>query len=101
MRKYMLADGSKRSVVDLRDYKDIIKAAVEEFAPGFTVVVYKDYYVVNEQLSQSQAIRVGRRICESDLSQNCIKLPKLFNSKIVKEKTDDNRSKQKQIGGHH
>ena len=101
MRKYMLADGSKRGVVDLRDYEDIIKAAVEEFASGLTVVVYKDYYVVNEQLSQSQAIKIGRKICESDLSQYCIKLPKLFNSRIVKEKADDNRSKQKQIGGHH
>lgn len=101
MRKYMLADGSKRGVVNLRDYEDIIKAAVEEFAPGFTVVVYRDYYVVNEQLSQSQAIKIGRKICESDLSQHCIKLPKLFNSRIVKEKKNDNRKEQKRPGGHH
>ena len=101
MRKYSLADGSKRGIVDLRDYADIIKAAVEEFAPGFTVVVCKDYYVVNEPLSQSQAIKIGRRICESNLSQHCIKIPKLFNSKIVKEKKNDNRKQSKQIGGHH
>ena len=97
----MLADGSKRGVVDLKNYEGIIKAAVEEFAPGFTVEVYKDYYVVNEPLSQSQAIKIGRRICESGLSQYCIKLPKLFNSRIVKEKKNDNRKEQKRPGGHH
>ena len=101
MRKYMLADGSKRDAVDLRDYTNIIVAAVAEFAPGFAVEVHKDYYVVNEQLSQSQAIRIGRRICESDLSQHCIKLPKLFNSKTVKENSNDNRKEQKRPGGHH
>ena len=101
MRKYTLADGKKRGKVDLRDYEDIIVAAVCEFAPRNTVVVTSDYYIVKDPLTQSQAVRVGRRICESSLSQHRIKLSKLFNSRIVKEKTDDNRSKQKQIGGHH
>lgn len=101
MRKYTLADGQKRGSVDLRDYKDVISAAIEAFAPGTTVAIYKDHYLVSEQLSHSQAVKIGRKICESDLSQHCIKLSKLFNSTLVKEETDDNRSKQKQIGGHH
>lgn len=90
MRKYTLANGSKRGIVDLRDYEDVIKAAIEEFAPGTAVTVCKDYYLISEQLSQSQAVKIGRRICESDLSKCCIRLSKLFSSKIVKEKTDDN-----------
>ena len=101
MRKYTLANSACRGVVDLRDYEDIIVSAVQEFAPGTTVTVTKDYYTVNEPLTQSQAVRIGRRICESSLSQHCIKLSKLFNSTLVKEKTDDNRRKQKQAGGHH
>lgn len=101
MRKYSLADGSKRGFVDLRDYEDVIVSAVQEFAPGFTVVVCKDYYVVNEQLSQSQAVKIGRRICESSLSQHCIKLSKLFNSKIVKENANDNKKEQNRPGGHY
>ena len=101
MRKYTLANSSCRGVVDLRDYEDIIVSAVLEFAPGTTVTVTKDYYTVSEPLTQSQAVRIGRRICESNLSQHCIKLSKLFNSTLVKEKTDDKRNKQKQIGGHH
>lgn len=101
MRKYTLANSACRGVVDLRDYEDIIVSAVLEFAPGTTVTVYKDYYIVKEPLTQSQAVRIGRRICESSLSQHCIKLSKLFNSTLVKEKTDDKRNKQKQIGGHH
>ena len=101
MRKYTLADGSKRAVVDLRDYEDVIKAAIEEFAPGTTVTICKDCYIVNEPLSQSQAVKIGRRICESSLSQHCIKLSKLFNSKVVKENANDNRKEQKRPGGHH
>ena len=63
MRKYMLANIEQRGKVDLRNYKDIIVAAVQEFAPGSTVVVRKDHYTVKEQLSHSQVVRVGRRIC--------------------------------------
>ena len=98
MRKYTLADGKKRNQVDLRDYEEVIKTAVEEFAPGVAIVVNKDHYLVTEQLTQSQAVKIGRRICESDLSRYCIKLSKLFNSKEV---SNDNRNKQKQNGGHH
>lgn len=101
MRKYTLADGSKRGKVDLRDYEDIIVAAVEEFAPGNTVVVTSDYYMVKNPLTQSQAVKIGRRICESDLSQHCIKLSKLFNSKLIKENANDNREEQKRPGGYH
>ena len=101
MRKYSLADGTKRGVVDLRDYEDVIKAAIEEFAPGTTVTVCKDHYLVSEQLSQSQAVKIGRKICESDLSQHCIKLSKLFNSRLVRENINDNRKEQKRPGGHH
>lgn len=101
MRKYTLANSVCRGVVDLRNYKDIIVSAVLEFAPKSTVTVEKDYYTVNEPLTQSQAVRIGRKICESDLSQHCIKLSKLFNSTLVKETTNDNRNKQQQTGGHH
>ena len=103
MRKYVLADNSKRGQVNLCDYKDIIVAAVQEFAPGSTVTVEKDYYMVKEPLTHSQAVRIGRRICESKLGNYCIslKLTKLFNSTIIQEVTDGNRKKQKQTGGHH
>ena len=100
MRKYALADGQKRASVDLRDYEAIIVAAVQEFAPGNTVVVEQHYYTVKEPLTQSQAVKIGRKICESSLSQHCIKLSKLFNSTLVKEKDNDG-TKQKQTGGHH
>lgn len=101
MRKYTLANGQKRNQVDLRDYEDIIVAAVQEFAPGNSVIVNKDCYILMNQLTQSQAVRIGRRICESDLSKHCIKLSKLFSSRVVKEKENDNRKEQKHPGGHH
>ena len=98
MRKYSLANGSMRGVVDLRDYSDVITAAVQEFAPGSTVVVCQDYYTVLEPLTQSQAVKIGRRICESNLSQYCIKLSKLFNSKEV---TNEKAKQSQRPGGHH
>lgn len=98
MRKYALANGPMRGKVDLRDYRDIITAAVQEFAPGSTVVVCRGYYTVLEPLTQSQAVKIGRRICESDLSQYCIKLSKLFNSKEV---TDETAKQSQRSGGHH
>lgn len=103
MRKYVLADIHARRKVDLRNYKDIIAAAVHEFAPGSTVIVAKSHYTVKEPLTHSQAVRIGRKICESELGLYCIsiKLSKLFNSTIIQEVTDDNRNKQKQAGGHH
>lgn len=103
MRKYVLADISIRGQVDLRDYKDIITKAVEEVAPGSTIIVTKDYYSVKEPLTHSQAVRIGRKICESELGCYCIsvKLSKLFNSTIIKEESDGNSNKQKQTGGHH
>lgn len=101
MRKYTLANGQKRNQVDLRDYEDIIVAAVNEFAPDNTVVVTKNYYTVKEPLTQSQAVKIGRKICESELSRHCIKLSKLFNSTLVKEETNDNAKEQKRSGGHH
>ena len=97
VRKYALANGSMRGVVDLRDYSDVIIAAVQEFAPGSTVVVCQDYYTVLEPLTQSQAVKIGRRICESNLSQYCIKLSKLFNSKEVTNET----TQSQRPGGHY
>ena len=102
MRKYTLANSACRGIVDLRDYEDIIVSAVSEFAPGSTVNVCQDYYTVNEALTQSQTVRIGRRICESNLGQYCIKLTlsRLFYSTLAKETTDDG-TKQKQTGGHY
>ena len=98
IRKYSLANGSMRGVVDLRDYSDVITAAVQEFAPGSSVVVCRDYYTVLEPLTQSQAVKIGRRICESDLSKYCIKLSKLFCSREV---TNEEPKQSQRPSGHH
>lgn len=100
MRKYSLANIEKRGVIDLRDYADVIVSAVTEFAPGSTVAVHSNHYTVKEPLTQSQSVRIGRRICESELGKHCIQLTlsKLF---IGKEVVHEDGRKSKQIGGHH
>ena len=99
MRKYTLANAQYRGVVDLRVYAEVITNAVLEFAPNATVVVNRDHYTVSESLTQSQAVRIGRRICESDLSRHCVKMSKLFNSVVVKERANDDRNEQ--TSGHY
>ena len=95
MRKYTLASPDAKTVVDLRDYADIITDAVLSVRPTATVVVEKDYYTVSPSLTQSQAIKAGRQICHSNLKQYCIQLPKLFTSIQLsdreKETTDEER----------
>ena len=65
MRKYSMANSACHGVVDLRDDEEIIVSTVLGFVPGTTVTVTN-----NESLTQSQAVRIGRRICESSISQD-------------------------------
>ena len=85
MRRYTLASPEAKSSVDLRDYADIITTAVLDALPTASVTVEKDYYTVSPTLTQSQAIKVGRQICQSSLKQYCVQIPKLFSSIEISE----------------
>lgn len=79
MRKYTLAS-TDRDDVDLRAYKAEIIEAVHSVMPAAQVRIDKDCYYVLPTPNRGDAIRIGRKICESDLKHYCIKVPKLFNS---------------------
>ena len=98
MRKYTLASQSARKSVDLRNYTDIITDAVHSVIPTATVRVEQDCYYVSPTLTQSQAVRVGRIICQSQLKKHCVMIPKLFSSIEIGGK---NSGTKKHIGGHH
>ena len=99
MRRYTLASPDARGVVDLRDFQEVIEAAVHEIVPSAQVVVEKDCYYVSPTPSKGDAIRIGRQICKSALNQYCVQIPKLFSSIEIEEEDDDGKE-QKYNGGH-
>ena len=104
MRKYRLASGKARRTVDLRDYTATIEEAVREAIPTATVEVYETYYTVSPTPTKSQAIKIGRRICQSALAQYCVPIPKLFVSVEITDKTKEeakNGTDQSKFNGGH
>lgn len=101
MRKYTLASPDSRAAVDLRDFQSIIEDAVHEYQPNAVVRVEADCYFVDPAPPQGAAIKIGRKICQSNLKRHCIQIPKLFSSiNINMEEKENGEEKQKCSGGH-
>lgn len=108
MRVYHLSSGAARRMVNLGDYESVICEAVTTVMSGknVIVVVNKDSYSVSPTPTKSEAIKIGRLICKSALSQYCIQIPKLFtgeNVKPKKEELNESRTEPKvkhRVGGH-
>lgn len=105
MRRYALASPEHKRDVDLRDYEDVIVAAVMaamKDVDDVSVVVHERYYEVSPSPGKGAAIAIGRAICKSDLGKCCIQIPKLFSSREVsydKEEKDEPKTKNR-MGGH-
>lgn len=105
MRRYALASPEHKRDVDLRDYEDVIVAAVMaamKDVDGVSVAVHERYYEVSPSPGRGAAIAIGRAICKSDLGKCCIQIPKLFSSREVsydKEEKDEPKTKNR-MGGH-
>ena len=99
MRRYTLASPDARSVVDLRDFQEVIEAAVHEIIPSAQVAVEQDCYYVSPTPGKGDAIKIGRLICKSSLNRFCVQIPKLFSSVEIEEEKND-REEQKCHGGH-
>ena len=65
LRKYQLSDNANVKNVDLRQYKDEIESIIDEVAPGKHPKVYKDHFTT-DQLTQGEAVRIGRALSKSD-----------------------------------
>ena len=63
LRKYKLSDRSQN--VDLRQYQDEIVDTINEAVPGKHPKVYKDHFTT-DQLTHSEAVRIGRALSKSD-----------------------------------
>lgn len=103
MRKYMLASICEREEVDLRDYEDVITEAVHEYSPDAKVMVESDCYYVDPTPSRGTAVKIGKRICCSELRNSCIIIYKLFSSIEIEGVALDAKEskKSKHAGGHH
>lgn len=104
MRKYYLANTESRDSVDLRDYRDEIRAAILSVMPNAQIVVSAKWYSVSPTPERGVAIKIGRLLSSKDLlGKHCVQIPKLFNSIAIddrKEKENNDRAKQKPLGGH-
>ena len=105
MRRYVLVSPEHKQNVDLRDYEDVIIAAVMaamKDVEGVSVVVYERYYEVSPSPGRGAAVAIGRAICKSGLGKCCVQIPKLFSSVEVcvseEEKNDEKRTNG--LGGH-
>lgn len=104
MRKYLLASVSEREDVDLRDYEDVIITAVHEFMPKANVTVENDCYYVDPTPNRGTAVKIGRKICQSQLKESCITIRKLFASVEVEGGTQNVTKKPRNAqytGGHY
>lgn len=104
MRKYMLASVSEREDVNLLDYEDIIKEAVHEFMSKANVTVENDCYYVDPTPSRGTAVKIGRKICQSNLKKSCITISKLFSSVEIEGGGQNGTKEQREqpfAGRHH
>ena len=105
MRRYALASLEHKENVDLRDYEDVIVAAVMaamKNVKDVSVVVCERYYEVSPSPGKGAAIAIGRAICKSGLGKCCVQIPKLFSSVEVstEEEEQNDRKKKNRMGGH-
>lgn len=66
MRKYVFANPIYRDV-DLTKYEDLIVEKIHEVVPSAKVVVQKDGYILDEDVTRGEVIKIGRNIAASDL----------------------------------
>lgn len=105
MRKYALVSPEHKQNVDLRDYEDVIVAAVMaamKDIENVSVVVQERYYEVSPSPGRGAAIAIGRAICKSGLGKCCVQIPKLFSSVEVstEEEEKNDEKKTNRMGGH-
>ena len=101
MRRYYLASQDSKQKVDLRDYEDVIVAAVMEDVKGVSVVGRERYYEVSPSPERKFAIAIGKAICKSGLSQYCVQIPKLFSSiEVLSKEEKINGEKKNSLGRH-
>ena len=65
LRKYRLSDSTNAKDVDLRQYEDEIEDIINEAVPSKHPKVYKDHFTT-DQLTHSEAVRIGRALSKSD-----------------------------------
>ena len=97
-----LADSDYKDI-DLRDYEAEILAAIEKIAPGTHPVVEKDSFSTDE-LTQSQAVRLGRELYQIDGLKKYGKIvtqARLFIGRRVEVDEEEPKQKTKPLKGGH
>lgn len=99
MRKYSLANPAFRDV-DLRDYTDVIISKVHEIVPSATVIVERDGYILDDNITRGQVIKIGRNVAKSQLWKYRLPRDLLFVGKTISKRKIKMKNKRKIRGGH-
>ena len=83
-RKFQLAYEKARACVDLRAYEDLIRTTAERVVPDATVVVKRDYFVI-DKLTQGQSRRLGRELSKTELVEHRQMVCRLFTGSTTTE----------------
>lgn len=84
MRKYIFANPLFRDV-DLTKYEDLIIEKIHEVVPDAKVIVEKNGYILEENVSRGDVIKIGRNIAASDLWAYRLPRDLLFVGKKITE----------------
>ena len=83
MREYKLIN--KNVEVDLTEYKDIIKSTIAKVVPDAEVTVLPDRYIIYTDISNSNAVSIGRALARTKLGDFCAVKYVLFRGKKIIE----------------
>ena len=83
MREYKLIN--KNVEVNLADYEDIIKDTIVKIVPDAEVSVLSDRYIIHTEISQSNAVSIGRALARTELGNFCDVKYVLFKGRKIDE----------------
>lgn len=83
MKEYKLIN--KNVEVNLADYENIIKNAIVKIVPDAEVTVLPDRYIIHTEISQSNAVSIGRALARTELGNFCDVKYVLFKGKKINE----------------
>lgn len=93
MRKYSLASTKYKKAVNLKKYENKIVSTIHEVCPDLKVEVQKDGYLLPDNVSHGDKIKIGMALARTDLSKYCLDRPILFRGKNIDKHNNSEKNK--------
>lgn len=93
MIKYHLANTDCRKTVCLKSYEEIIKNSVHKICPDTRVIVEDDGYIILDDVSRGDKIKIGLELAHTSLGKYSLERPILFRGKNIDKQNDKTSQK--------